>query len=262
MRGIFPLMGLLLTAPLAAQDLSGLPDPLVADRPDFTESALTVPRGHVQAESGFTFTRQGDEESTSLGEVLIRIGIGERVEARLGVGSYSRVDPGVPGGGTFSGYEDPSVGLKIMLTPQDGNLLPPGHPQMALLLSTSAPLGSDELTADEWQPEAKLALGWSLTDRVSLSSMLIYGYPTDGDERFHQFGVSLSAGFSLADRWGAFLEGYGFSKESLDGSSTTYLDGGVTFSISKDIQLDARIGAGLDDPSPNWFTGVGAVVRF
>lgn len=261
-RGIFPLMGLLLAAPLAAQDLSGLPDPLVTDRPDFTESAGTVPAGHVQVEGGYTFTRQGDEEGSSLGEVLVRIAMGGRMEARLGVGSYGRIDPGVPGAETFSGYEDPSVGIKIMLTEADPDLLPPGRPVMALLLGTSVPVGSDELTADEWQPEAKLAMAWELNDWLSLASNLIYAYPADGDERFHQYAASLSAGFSLADRWGAYLEGYGFSKESVDGSSTTYLNSGITFSISKDFQLDARIGAGLDSPHPNWFAGVGAAVRF
>lgn len=261
-RGIFPLMGLLLAGPLAAQDFSGLPDPLVTDRPDFTESSLTVPAGHVQVEGGATFTQQGDEKSNSLGEILVRIGLGQKTEVRLGVGSYGSIDPGVPGAATLSGYEDPSVGIKIMLTEADMNLLPPGRPVMALLLGTSVPVGSDELTADEWQPEAKLLMAWELNDWLSLASNLIYGYPTDGDERFHQAGASLSAAFSLTDRWGAFLEGYGFSKESVDGSSTTYVNGGFTFGVSNDVQLDVRVGAGLDDPSPNWFAGVGAAVRF
>ena len=36
---------LLVAAPVAAQDFSGLPDPLVTDRPDFTESTSIVPPG-------------------------------------------------------------------------------------------------------------------------------------------------------------------------------------------------------------------------
>jgi hypothetical protein len=255
-------MGLVLATPALAQDFSGLPDPLVTDRPDFTESTSTLPRGHFQIEGGYTFARQGDEDASSLGELLLRIGAGERVEARFGIGSYGQVDPGVPGSSTLSGYEDPFVGVKIRLNESDPNLLPPGRPQMALLLSTSVPVGSDELTSDEWQPEAKLALAWDLTDVLSLSSNLIYGYPGDGDERFHQFGATLSAGFSLTDRLGAFVEGFGFNKESLNGSSTTYLNGGLTFRVSNDVQLDIRVGAGLDDPSPNWFAGLGGGVRF
>lgn len=257
-------LGLALTAPALtqAQDFSGLPDSLVTDRPDFTESTSTIPRGHFQIEGGYTFTRQGDEDASSLGELLLRVGTGERVEARLGIGSYGQVDTGVPGASKLSGYEDPSIGVKVRLNTDDPDLLPPGRPHMAFLLSTSVPVGSDDLTSDEWQPEGKLALGWDLTDRLSLSSNLIYGYPSDGDERFHQLGATLSAAFSLTDRLGAYAEAFGFNKESLNGSSTTYLNGGLTFGVSNDVQLDVRVGAGLDDPSPNWFAGLGGAVRF
>jgi outer membrane putative beta-barrel porin/alpha-amylase len=251
-----------LAAPLAAQDFSGLPDALVTDRPDFTESTSTIPVGHYQLEGGYTFTTQGDEDSSSLGELLLRIGVGERMEARLGIGSFGRIDTGVSGASTLSGYEDPAIGIKIRLNEADPNLLPPGRPHMALLLSTSVPVGSDELTSDEWQPEGKLALGWDLNDWLSLSSNLIYAYPSEGEEHFSQFAATLSASFSLANRLGAFFEGYGFSKESRDGSSTSYLNTGFTFQLSNDVQLDVRVGKGLDDPSPNWFAGFGGAVRF
>ncbi|HEY9420173.1 MAG TPA: transporter [Thermoanaerobaculia bacterium] len=255
------LAGLALAVPTNAQDLSGLPDPLVADRPDFTESTQTIAPGHVQVEGGVTFSRFGDEESQSLGEILVRIGASERWEGRLGIGSYGRTDPGFDGAETISGYQDPFVGIKVRLNESDPNLRAPGLPAASLLFSTTIPAGDDEVTADEWQPQAKLLLAWSLP-WFSLSSNLIYGYPVDGDERFHQFGATLSAGFSLTDRVGMFVETFGFNKESENGSSTQYIDGGVTFSVFNDLQLDARIGFGLDDPSPNWFAGIGAAVRF
>lgn len=253
---------LLVAAPVAAQDFSGIAEPLTSDRPDFTESTSIVPRGHFQVEGGFTFSRVEDEEAQSLGEVLVRIGLGERVEARIGAGSYNRIDTGVPGADRITGFEDPSLGMKIGLTPGDPDLLPPGRPMMALILATSIPVGDDELTADEWVPEAKLALSWDLTPRVSLGSNVNYTYAVDGDERFHQLSGSLTSGFSLTDRLGAFVEYFGFTEETDGGPDTHYLDGGLTFGVSSDLQLDARIGFGLNDPSPEWFAGVGAVVRF
>ncbi|MFP5284457.1 MAG: transporter, partial [Thermoanaerobaculia bacterium] len=256
------LICLLVAAPAAAQDFSGLSEPLTTDRPDFTESTSIVPPGHFQAEGGFTFSRVEDEESQSLGELLVRIGMGERVEARIGAGSYDRIDTGVSGADRITGFEDPFVGMKLRLTPGDPNLLPPGRPVAALLLSTSLPVGDDELTSDEWVPEAKLALSWDLTDRISLGSNVNWAYAVDGGDRFHQFAGSLTTGLSLADRLGAFVEYFGFSEEVPDGSATHYLDGGFTFRISNDLQLDARVGFGLNDPSPEWFAGVGAGVRF
>jgi Putative MetA-pathway of phenol degradation len=256
------LIGLLAAAPLAAQDFSGLPEPLVTDRPDFTESTSTVPLGHYQLEGGYTFSRQGEEDSHSFGELLLRVGAGERWEARFGIGSYDRIEPSVRGATKLSGYEDPTLGVKIRLTEDDPNLLPPGWPRMAMLLSTTIPIGSDELTADDWQPDGKLALAWDLSDRLSLSSNLIYAYPSDGGERFNQFAASLSAGLALSDRLGVYLETFGFSKESADGSSTSYVNSGLTWLLSNDLQIDARIGAGLDEPRPNWFAGAGAGIRF
>jgi hypothetical protein len=255
-------LGLTLATSLAAQDFSGLTEPLVPDRPDFTEGTSTLPPGHFQVEGGYTFTRQGDEETSALGELLVRISAGERLEARLGIGSYDWVDTGLPGEGTISGYEDPFVQLKMRLTERDPDLLAPGHPAIALLFGTSLPVGSSELAADAWQPEAILAFDWDFTSRFSLGANLGYSYQSDAGERFHQAFASLSAGIGITDRLGAFVETFGFSKESAEGSSTQYVDSGLTWLVSDDLALDVRLGAGLDDPHPNWFAGFGASVRF
>lgn len=251
-----------LAAPLAAQNFSGLDEPLVADRPDFTESPNTVSPGHFQVESGVSLYRVEDEETETLGELLVRIGMGDRLEGRLGIGSFVRIDPGIPGSDRITGYADPYVGIKVRFTEDDPDLLAPGRPVTALLLSTTVPVGDDELTADEWIPIAKLAMGWTLTDRFSLSSNVNYAYALDGDERFHQFGATLSGGVTLTDRIGAYLEYFGFSEEGPDGDPTHYIDGGFTFAVSNDLRLDARAGFGLNDPSPDWFAGIGAAVRF
>lgn len=248
------LLGLVCAAPLAAQEQ----EPLVSDRPDFTESTGTIAPRHVQVEAGVTWQEVGEEDSLTAGEVLIRLGVGERLEARFGVGSWSRIDAPA---GRADGYDDPTLGLKVRLTdPQSDR--PPGLPAVALLLGTSIPVGSDELTADEWQPEAKLALGWDLTDRFSVASNIGYAAPVDGDERLHQLQVSVSAGIVATDRLGFFVEAYGFSEEEADGEATRYADTGATFALTDDLQLDARIGFGLNDPSPDRYIGVGAVARW
>ncbi len=247
-------------AAAAAVDLSGLTEPLITDRPDFTESTATVAPGHVQVEAGATLTRVEDEDSDTFGEVLVRIGLGPRLEARLGAFSYSRTDGP---GSEVSGLEDPAVGLKVRLT-GDAAELPPGLPAVSLLLGTSVPVGDDELTSDAWEPEAKLALGWEVTSWLSLSANLNAAYLNDPavDERFTQLSASLSAGFPLTDRLGAYAEVFGFSEEERDGSSTRYVNGGVTWLFGNDLQLDARVGWGLNDPDPDWFAGVGAALRF
>ncbi len=262
--------GLLLAASLStglpgiagAQDFSGLDEPLITDRPDFTESTDTVPRGHFQLEGGFTATRVDDEDGRSLGELLLRIGLSDRLEARIGAGSHSWVDGP---GGEVSGFEDPALGVKIRLSPET-EMLPPLRPSMALLLGVSIPAGDDELTSDEWIPEAKLALAWTLTERFGLATNLNAAYPPgaggDGDDRFLQLFGSLSGAYSFTDRIGGYLEYYGYVEEEENGPGTHYLNTGITYLISNDLQIDLRYGRGLNDPDPDDFVGIGAAVRW
>jgi hypothetical protein len=108
----------------------------------------------------------------------------------------------------------------------------------------------------------KLAAGWELTDRFSLSSYLNLSYLAEGDERFSQVAASLSAGFSLTDRLGAFLEAFGFSEETSGGPSTQYVNGGFSFGVTNDLSLDVRAGAGLNDASPDYVVGAGGAFRW
>ena len=255
---VLALPGLFLAAAVVAQEgWSGLDDSLVTDRPDFSESTSTVPRGHFQIEAGTTLSRVEDSDGTTFGELLVRIGTGERWETRIGLGSYARVETPL---GDLTGFEDPYVGIKVRFTEDPGDLAP-GQPAAALLVHASIPAGDEELTQDEWVPEAKLALAWELTPRFSLASNLNYAYAVDAD-RFHQLSASLSSSVSITDRIGSFLEWYGFSEETEDGPSTHYVNGGVTYLLNSDLQVDARVGTGLNDANPDWFVGVGAAVRF
>ncbi|MFQ5990494.1 MAG: hypothetical protein ACE5K9_11330 [Candidatus Methylomirabilales bacterium] len=42
------------------------PDPLVTDRPDFTESTETVAPGRFQIEAGYTFSRPGTRMTNNM----------------------------------------------------------------------------------------------------------------------------------------------------------------------------------------------------
>jgi outer membrane putative beta-barrel porin/alpha-amylase len=252
---------LALAMPLAAQDFSGLKEPINPDRPDFTNGPMLVDPGHLQIETGYTYTRMGSEKSSSLGEVLLRYAFDDRWEARLGLNSYDWIDPGM-GERRISGFEDPLVEVKIRLNDAEAEHRPHGVPAMGLLLNTTIPVGARALTADIWQPTATFALHWDLPAEWSLESNLGYTYAADGGRRFDQLFASASAGFTINEKWGGFLEGYAFSKESAGGDATEYADAGLAYLLSNDLQLDIRVGTGLAQPHPNWFTGLGLSVRF
>ncbi|HEX4963406.1 MAG TPA: transporter, partial [Thermoanaerobaculia bacterium] len=241
---------------------SGLEEPVNPDRPDFTNGPSLVAPGHFQLETGYTYSRSGPERTSALGEILVRYAFDDRWEARLGLNSYDWIDTGVPGERRVSGFEDPFAEVKIRFNDADAKHRAPGVPAMGLLVQTTVPAGSRALTSDVWQPRATFALHWDLPADWSLESNLGYSYAADGSQRFDQFFASASAGFQLNEKVGGFLEGYGFTKESADGSTTHYLDAGLTYLVSKDLQLDVRVGKGLESPHPNWFTGFGAGIRW
>jgi hypothetical protein len=252
---------LALAAPLAAQDFSGLKEPINPARPDFTTGPSLVEPGHLQIESGYTFTKMGAESAQTLGEILLRYAVDDRWEGRLGLNSYERIDPGM-GERRVSGFQDPFVEVKVRLNDAAAEHRSPGVPALGLLVQTTIPVGARALTADVWQPRAALALHWDLPANWSLESNLGGARLADGSQRFDQLFASLAAGIQHNEKVGGFLEGYALSRESAGGEATEYADVGLSYLLSNDLQLDIRVGTGLARPHPNWFTGLGASVRF
>lgn len=229
---------------------------LVTDRPDFTESASVPGPGRVQVEGGWTVEGTDDAREHSLGEVLIRIGIGERFEARIEPATWISVDDGE--GGEASGLEDAGIGFKVLLL----DASPPAVPAAALLVSSSVPTGDDEIGESGWQPEARLALGWDLSELWSLGANAGWGRPRAGGKRFDQALGSVVLGRSLGARLGAFLELYGFAPADPGGDDAAWVDGGFTLGFGHDAQFDVRAGAGITDAASDWLFGLGFARRW
>lgn len=242
------LLGLLPTCGLTAQE------PLVSDRPDVTESAVTVSAGRWQLEAGSTWAedRGGDEELT-VGEVLLRRGLSDRSELRLGVPSYLAADRAP------DGFEDAALGLKLRLIQAETDR--PRRPQTALIVETTLPTGSRGVREPHAQPTALLAVAWPLGAATELAANLGATYASVGGEQFGQAVASVALGRELADRLGGYVELFGSSREEPGGDASVLFDSGVTWSLGPDLQLDLRVGVGLDEATPDRFAGMGIVWR-
>ncbi|MFW6198305.1 MAG: transporter [Acidobacteriota bacterium] len=249
---------LLMSAPALAQQ-EGEAEPLVTDRPDATESSETVRPGRVQLEGGYTFLDSGAVEEHSLGEVLARVGIVERLELRVGLNSFTWLQTPA---GRVSGLSDTSIGLKAKVLQGRGTGL--RHPTVAVLASTTLPTGADELSSDAAEPELRIAAAWELSDRVGLSSNVGWGWLNDPatDQRFHELLGSVALGYGIDDRWGAFVEYFGFYPEDEAGPDENFVDGGLTYLLTPDLQLDGRVGYRLDGAGDDFFVGFGTSVRW
>lgn len=239
-------------------DTSAGLDALVTDRPDATESPETVAPGRFQLESGYTFTNVEGVRTHTLGEFLLRVGVRDNIELRFGLNSYALVRGGAL---RADGLENFSVGAKIRVVSGGGV----GHarPTVAILVGTSIPTGSDTIDGSSAQPEARIAAAWDLSEVVSVATNLIWSSIKGDalDERFNEWGVSLALGYVLSDRWGAYLEYFG-AYPSAGRGTEDFVNAGLTYLISNDLQLDARVGYGLNDRDDDFFVGAGTAIRW
>lgn len=242
----------------ASRGAAEMPEPVVTDRPDFTESAETVAGGRMQLESGYTYTQASGDRSQSLGELLLRVGLDPRTEIRIGLNSYTwERTPS----GRLSGLEDADLGFKVRLT-RGSARFDLRRPTLAVIGLTSLPTGGTAYRTGRMQPEVKLCSGWALSPKADLSMNVNLAYPVEDGGRYRQWVGSASYGYDLSSRLGSFLEIYGFTPGSRGGPNTAYLDTGLTYAMAYNRQLDVRVGHGLNGISHDFFLGAGFSRRY
>lgn len=233
-----------------------LNEPLVTDRPDFTESGTTVGKGVAQLEFGYTFTDTSAGPAHSLGEPLVRYGVfAEWLEFRVGLAPANQ--RASAGEDRHTGTEDLYLGFKAGLTPQDGLL-----PETALIPQINAPTGSNAFTSDHFEPGVNLIYSWEINDSLATAGSTQWNRRIDSGKDYLEMAQSWTLAYSLTDKLGAYTEWYGmFPSGATTERPQHYLNGGFTYLISNDVQLDIRAGVGLNSQSDDFFFGTGMSIR-
>ena len=237
------LFDLLFTSVLYAQERP----PLVTDRPDQTESAVVVPARHLQIESGVLkewVSNNGDtfDENTRYGTTLLRYGLFDFMEFRLGSDLLNhRFKLPAEAERSDFGLSPIGAGFKFALAKEHGWI-----PDIALITSWQIPnTGAKSFSSDKWQHSFVFAFAHTLSDRWGLGYNLGYEFESTFDRS--AFKYSIVGGYSLAERWGAFIEAYG--AKIIDNPLDVRLDTGLTFLLFPNFQLDISGGAGLTQAS-------------
>jgi hypothetical protein len=251
--GAYGLAVLLLAARADAQ-------PLSADRPGVTNPPDVVARGAIQLEGGLSFEREthGDPNlhTVSVPSGLIRVGVLAPLELRVSADGY--IFEARSGESDRSSGSDLSLGSRVRVLDQQGL-----RPATALELDMSLPTGSDPVTSDGVDPLALLLVAWDFGDRFQLDGNLMLASVSLGEHdssRAFQVGPSLSLGASLGVHANVFIEYYStLSDHGL--ADTQAVDGGLSWLVDDDLQLDVSAGAGLNDAAPNLSVSAGVAWR-
>ena len=216
-----------------------------------------------QLESGYTFIRNDDggvrTETHSVGELLFRYGVvDDWLELRINLIPISERSSSAGVTASQSGTEDLSLGCKLWLTAQDGV-----RPEVAVITALSVPTGTRAFSAREVQPAVNWLYGWDLSERVSTAGSTGFFRATDDlDHDYLEVTQSWTVGVQLADKLGSYLEWFAFlPHSSLAAQPEHYIDGGLTYQFTKDVQLDVRAGYGLNAAADDLFAGIGLTIR-
>jgi Putative MetA-pathway of phenol degradation len=242
-------------------EVAQLDEPLISDRPDFTESSSVVGLGALQVETGYTYTHDDDGTDRTIGhsypETLFRYGVlANWLEFRLAA-NYGREETN---GVRNSGADDLYLGFKVGLTAQEG-----WRPEMALVPQMTVPSGGSDITSGEVLALLNWLYGWDLNEFISPAGSTQFNRSLDRvtDASYTEWAQSWTVGYSLAERLGAYTEYFGLYPSGADTERVQhYVNGGFTYSISNDIQWDIRAGYGLNDAADDYFLGTGLVFRF
>lgn len=230
--------------------------PISTDRPSFSVGPGTIPKGRIQFETGYTYSFEDahpNVKTHTFPETLIRLGLTDILELRVEWPNVTFIDNGT----NVDGLRDLGLGFKVQVFQQQGL-----RPRLSFAGRLSIPTGDEDLSSDRVDPEWRTIVTYALNERVGLFGNLNIGAPTSQGTRFVQVSSSLGLSGSLWHRLTGFVEYFGLYPREAAGGSGHFLQTGVLYLLSYNIQLDARVGGGLTRGTDDLFTGAGISWRF
>jgi Putative MetA-pathway of phenol degradation len=221
------------------------------DRPDQTECPFITPVGFIQAENGLSYENiDKDNKSITLPTILWKYGINKNVELRL----ITEANTLKYYGNKASGFVPTIIGFKVSVSEEKG-IIPAtgfiGH----LAIPNAA---STKFKASYYAPSFRFNMQHTLSKDFTLAYNL--GAEWDGETPEPTFIYTLTTGFSITEKLGAYIELYGFAPQN--DKADHRADGGFTYLITNDVMVDISGGFGITKESPKNYFALGFSYRF
>ncbi|HWJ91323.1 MAG TPA: transporter [Flavisolibacter sp.] len=230
------------------------PERIDTDRPDQTESAVTVPKRYFQMELGFGKENlAGKNYSLTHPSFLLKYGISKRIELRLEGDFFSDYVQLISNGETTTLLSPLEIGTKIALFEEKS-----WRPKTSFIGHLGLPFtGSNFNRSQNIFPSFRFTFQHTLSDHVGLGYNA--GAEWDGFNNQPVWVYTFAPGFNIGKRWYSYVEAFGFLTTGQKPQHN--LDGGVAYYISNSTKLDVSGGIGLgSNPLRNYFA-IGASFR-
>ena len=249
MKNLFFFLGLSLLFQInsKAQELPSIQ----TDRPDQTECPFITPKNYFQLENGFSFEKKdSNKNEMATPSILTRFGINDHFEIRLITEYLINKDYSQE----ISGFNPVLIGFKTRLFEEKGII-----PLTSFIGHIGIPkLASSNYKATYYAPEFRFTMQHTISEKQSLAYNL--GVEWNGETAEPTFIYTLTTGYSLTEKIGAYFELYGFVPQIEKPDHR--LDAGLTYLLNPNHQLDISGGFGLSKTSPKYFVSLGYSFRF
>jgi hypothetical protein len=281
MRPAWSAIALLVLVPLAVKaeehpDKSGYnlfrPTPvslmrdMETDRPDKTETPVTVDAGHFQLEMDFatyTFdkTKHETTEAWAVAPINVKVGILNNVDLQMIVETYNTQtmrnrDTGSKDRAT--GFGDVALRVKTNFWGNDGGFSAFGMIPFVKLPTAGDDLGNGAVEAGVILPLVlRLPADWEIGTEIAV----VHARNSARDGYHQEFIQSITVGHDIG-KWSGYLELFSdVSNEPHAGWVATF-DCGVTYRLTRNVQLDAGVNIGLTEAADDLNPFVGLSVRY
>lgn len=227
---------------------------LSADRPDVTESPITVDAGHLQVEASlFDWRRDGRDDTYTLMSTNLKLGISDDIDLQFVFDSYAWENHAGPAPDA-EGFGDVTLRMKWNLWGNDG-----GGTAFALFPFLTIPTGAG-LSGDTWEGGLILPFSMTLDHGASLGLMAEFDIVDDGSGGHDfEFLHSAALGWDLTQNLGCYVEYVGILGDHFYAPAVS---GGLTFSVKDSLVLDLGSQLGLNSHAEDVALFTGFTARY
>ncbi|MFN4152232.1 MAG: transporter [Candidatus Sericytochromatia bacterium] len=233
------------------------------DRPDITESAYSVDAGHFQYEGDLVVLNDNLSSTDRTKEFIfnnmnLKIGLTNNTDIQFVIPTYTMSN--TEGNKKSSSNEfggDLVTRLKINLFGNDE-----GAVAAAIMPYVKIPLNKN-IPDNSFEGGFTVPFSVELPLGFGLGFMAQYDYiKNEQDKNYHsEFVTTFAIGHDITETLGAYVEIFSQSSTEKGSEWNATLDGGITYAINEDIQLDCGINWGLTESSDKFNPFLGLSFR-